>query len=113
MFILAVRLFRRPALNMPEPKPVLRSADAENDLIRLWLHIAEHNPNAADRYIRRIQQACEGISQFPDKGTPRPDLGINCCKLVIGDYLIFTIILTTAWSSFGFFTAKKMLILQS
>jgi len=36
---------------MPAPKPVLRSADAENDLIRLWLHIPEHSPEAADKYI--------------------------------------------------------------
>ncbi len=74
---------------MPVPKPVLRSADAENDLIRLWLHIAEHSPDAADRYIRRIQQAFEGIPQFPDRGTPRPDLGEHCRKLVVGDYVVF------------------------
>lgn len=74
---------------MPVPKPVLRSADAENDLIRLWLHIAEHSPKAADKYIWRIQEACEDIAQFPNKGMPRLDLGEHCRKLVVGDYVVF------------------------
>lgn len=74
---------------MPHPKSVLRSADAENDLVRLWLHIAEHSPNAADRYIWRIQEACEGVLQFPRKGTKRTDLGENCRKLVVGNYVVF------------------------
>ncbi len=74
---------------MPVPKPVLRTADAEDDLVRLWLHIGAHNPEAADRYIWRIQKACEDVAQFPDRGTPRPDLGESCRKLVVGDYVVF------------------------
>jgi toxin ParE1/3/4 len=55
----------------------------------LWLHIGEHNPEAADRYIWRIQETCETVAQFPDRGTSRPDLGEHCHKLVTGDYVVF------------------------
>ena len=74
---------------MPVAKPVLRSDDAERDLIRLWLHLAEYNPETADRYIRRIQIALERIADFPDNTTPRPDLGEYAYKLVVDDYVVF------------------------
>ncbi len=69
---------------MPAPKPVLLSQDAEQDLIRLWLHIAEHDPNAADRYIHRIKIACDDVAMFPNRGRKQPELGKFARKLIVG-----------------------------
>lgn len=48
---------------------------AEADLINLYNYIATNSGAVrADRYIQRIQRLCLGLSEFPERGTPRPDL---------------------------------------
>lgn len=74
---------------MGRHRAVQRTSAAEADLVRLWLHIANHKPDAADRHIRRIEKACEGIADFPARGRARPDLGEGVRRLVVGDYVVF------------------------
>ena len=48
---------------------------AEADLINLYNYIATNSGAVrADRYIQQIQRLCLGLSEFPERGTPRPDL---------------------------------------
>lgn len=75
---------------------VLRTPAAEADLVRLWLHIADHNPEAADRYIRQIEKTCEELADFPARGRARSDLGDGVRRLVIGNYIAFYEIVTDA-----------------
>lgn len=48
---------------------------AEADLIHLYNYIATNSGALrAGRYIQRIERLCLGLSEFPERGTPRPDL---------------------------------------
>lgn len=48
---------------------------AEADLLNLYNYIATNSGAVrADRYIQQIQRFCLGLSEFPERGTPRPDL---------------------------------------
>lgn len=65
-----------------------RTGQAEEDLIALWLYIAEDNPEAADRLLNRIDAACARIADAPMLGPARPDLAPEMRIFVVGRYLI-------------------------
>ncbi|MER8976122.1 MULTISPECIES: type II toxin-antitoxin system RelE/ParE family toxin [unclassified Mesorhizobium] len=56
--------------------PIIRTANAEEDLIAIWLHVAQDNEAAADRLLDRIearwQQVATYPSQVPRAKTSRP-----------------------------------------
>ncbi len=66
---------------------VWRSADAEEDLIAIWLHIAGDNPRAADRMLDRIDQRWNLLATQPYSGPARTDIAPGIRHLVIGPYL--------------------------
>jgi plasmid stabilization system protein ParE len=41
---------------------VVRTVLADNDLLDIWLYIAQDNTTAADRLLERLEQRCERIS---------------------------------------------------
>ncbi len=61
---------------------------AENDLEELWLAIALDNPSAADRLLRRIAIKLERLAQFPEIGSPKPEIAPSARILVEGNYVI-------------------------
>ena len=66
---------------------VRRSADAEEDLIAIWLHIASDNPRAADNLLDRIDERWNLLATQPYSGPTRPDIAPDIRHLVIGSYL--------------------------
>ena len=54
---------------------VRRSAAASEDIDRIWLHVAQVSPAAADQLVDRIVAATAPLSDFPDMGSLRPELG--------------------------------------
>jgi len=51
-------------------------AFAREDLIALYDYVAEvASPATAIAYIERIEQACLGLADFPDRGAPRGQFG--------------------------------------
>jgi toxin ParE1/3/4 len=66
-----------------------RSAFAEEDLIGIWLDIAQDNPRAADRMLDRIEVRCQRLPRHPHMGPARPDLAPDIRHIVIGAYLVF------------------------
>ncbi len=66
---------------------VRRSADAEEDLIAIWLHIASDSPRAADNLLDRIDERWNLLATQPYSGPARPDIGPDIRHLVIGSYL--------------------------
>ena len=52
---------------------ILRRPQAEADLDEIWLHIAQDNPDAADRFIDLIESSCEGLARNPLMGRLRPN----------------------------------------
>ncbi len=61
---------------------------AREDLIAIWAHIAEDNPQAADRVLDRLERAASQLADTPQIGPARDDIrpGLRC--LVSGPYLL-------------------------
>ena len=68
---------------------VERSAQAERDLLDIWLYIAEDNPRAADRLLDHINAAVQMLARHPQMGRRRDALGPGVRSFTVGDYLIF------------------------
>jgi toxin ParE1/3/4 len=69
--------------------PVTRTSRAEEDLIDIWLYVAQENPAAADRLLDRIDARLQQLSLMPLSGPPRDDLLSGERHLVIGNFLAF------------------------
>ena len=50
--------------------------------------VATDDFEAADRLTGRIAEATERLTDFPESGTPRPELGPGIRSLVVGRYLV-------------------------
>ncbi len=48
---------------------------AIGQLARIQAYVADHaSPEIADRFVGAILDRCEGLTAFPNRGTPRDDL---------------------------------------
>lgn len=69
--------------------PVIkRTAEAEEDLISIWLYISQNNPAAADRLLDEIEEACSLLANHPQLGPARPEIAEVCRSFPVGHYLI-------------------------
>jgi toxin ParE1/3/4 len=69
--------------------PVIRrTAQAEEDLIDIWLYIAQDNPRAADRLLDEIEEKLSLLANHPQLGPSRPDIAEECRYFPVGNYLI-------------------------
>lgn len=71
---------------MPE---ILRHPEAEADLDEIWLYIAQDDPDAADRFIDRIEERCRILAQNPLMGRSRAEMAPGLRSFPIGNYIIF------------------------
>jgi len=67
---------------------ILRTRRAEEDLIEIWLFVAQDNPVAADALLDRIDQVFQRLAQNPRLGPARPDLAEGLRYYVAGAYLV-------------------------
>ena len=65
-----------------------RTAQAEEDLIDLWLYIAQDNPSAADRLLDEIEEKFSLLADHPQLGPARPDIAEECRYFPVGSYLL-------------------------
>lgn len=68
--------------------PIIRSPAAENDLIDIWLAIAEDSPRAADHFLDVIAERILQLAAFPESGPRRQDIAHGARALTIGNYLV-------------------------
>lgn len=68
---------------------ILKSPAAENDLNEIWWHIAQDNPDNADKLLDEIAETSSKLAQFKDMGRPRDELHPRLRSLPVGRYLIF------------------------
>jgi len=61
---------------------------AREDLIAIWTHIAEDNPQAADRVLDRLEEAANRLADNPQMGPARDDIRPGLRYLVSGSYLL-------------------------
>jgi toxin ParE1/3/4 len=67
---------------------IRRTAQAEEDLIDLWLYIVQDNPGAADRLLDEIEDKFSLLAANPQLGPARPDIAADCRYFPVGRYLI-------------------------
>jgi len=65
-----------------------RTAQAEQDLIGIWRHIAVDNEPAANTLLDRIDAACRSLADHPRLGPARPDLAPGLRYFPVRRYLI-------------------------
>lgn len=66
----------------------LRTAQAEEDLIDIWLYIAHDNPAAADRLLDTFDDKAKLLADNPRLGQSRPDIAPEFRYLPVGRYLM-------------------------
>ncbi len=69
--------------------PVLKQTElSEQDLIDIWIYIAQDNPDAADRVLDEIAAKCHLLAEYPRLGPVRPDIRADLRYFPVGSYLI-------------------------
>ena len=61
---------------------------AEQDLVDIWLYIAQDNPRAADKLLDRIEAQCELLAIHPELGPARDDIAKGLRYHPLAGYLI-------------------------
>ena len=67
---------------------VQRTAQTEEDLIDIWVYIAQDNPSAADRLLDDLDTKCLLLAENPRLGPSRPDIAPELRYFPVGNYLI-------------------------
>jgi len=67
---------------------IQRTAQAEQDLIEIWIYIAQDNPVAADRVLDDIEDRFHALADNPLMGRSRPDIAPELRYFTVGSYLI-------------------------
>lgn len=82
---------------------VRRTAQAEEDLIDIWIYIAQDNPAAADRLLDTIDSNTRLLAEQPGLGPSREDIAPGLRYFPFNNYLIlYRIIPNGAESSASF-----------
>lgn len=68
---------------------LLKRPEAENDLINIWVYIAEDNPINADRFLDKLEERCLLLAEFPETGAHRDELIRNLRSFPLGNYIVF------------------------
>jgi toxin ParE1/3/4 len=66
-----------------------RLPKARIDLSEIWLYVATDDMAAADRLIDRFDEAVSMLSEQPNAGRSRPDLGEEIRSFPVGAYIVF------------------------
>jgi toxin ParE1/3/4 len=66
---------------------IVRTRQADDDLIAIWLSIAADNPATADRVLDAIERRWQQLERYPYSGIAREDIAAGIRHLVTGQYL--------------------------
>lgn len=70
------------------PGRLIRTTQAEEDLIEIWTYIAQDNPRAADRLLDTLDEKSRQLADNPRLGAERPDIAPAVRSWRVGSYLI-------------------------
>jgi len=65
-----------------------KTAKAEEDLIVVWLYIAQDKPSAADHLLDTFEEKGQLLAENPELGQARPDIAEDLRYLSVGRYLM-------------------------
>ena len=70
-------------------KKIRRLPRAIEDLDQIWFRIFKDNPEAADRLVEHIAAATARLLDFPDSGSPKPEILADLRSIPVGSYVIY------------------------
>jgi toxin ParE1/3/4 len=76
--------------------PVVRTDQAETDLVEILDHVDRHSPPAAERLATAIDDRCNLLGQFPEIGRTREELAPGLRSVVVDQYVLFYRVTPTA-----------------
>ena len=68
------------------------SAEAENDLLTIWLYIADDQLVNADRFLDKLMLSIEKLRQFPLMGVQRGELAAGLRSFSVGRYVLYYLV---------------------
>jgi toxin ParE1/3/4 len=68
---------------------IVRSSLAEADLDDILRDFQRSNPPTAERYAAKFAEQAHALSQFPEMGRPRPEIGLGIRSTLVKPYIIF------------------------
>jgi len=68
---------------------VILAPQAEQDLLDIWLYIADDQPVHADRFLHRLETAAQRLAAYTDIGTDRPGLGVGLRSFPVERYMLY------------------------
>jgi toxin ParE1/3/4 len=70
--------------------PVVRSPEADEDLIEIWAYLAhEASDRVADNQLRDIEKACSTLKNWPYSGRKRDELLPGLRSIPVHPYIVF------------------------
>jgi toxin ParE1/3/4 len=70
-------------------KTIIKSPQYEQDITAIWVQIAQHNAEAAERVVMAIEDRIDMLASFPRLGTPCPHLAPGLRRTQWRSYLIY------------------------
>ena len=67
---------------------IRRTTQADEDLIDLWVYIAQDNPKAADHLLDEFENKFALLGEQPRIGSARSDIAPRLRHFPVGNYLI-------------------------
>ena len=71
---------------MPE---LIISPEANQDLLDIWLYIAEDSVTNADRFLDKLHVKAINLSEFTEMGIDRPELSKGLKSFPVDRYMLF------------------------
>jgi toxin ParE1/3/4 len=68
---------------------LIKSPTSEEDLIDIWLYIAEDQPVNADRLLDRLNEAMIKLTEMPKMGVERSKLIKGLRSYPVGKYILY------------------------
>jgi toxin ParE1/3/4 len=68
---------------------LIKSPTSEEDLIDIWLYIAEDQPVNADRLLDRLNEAMIKLTEMPKMGVERSELIKGLRSYPVGKYILY------------------------
>ncbi len=65
------------------------SPEAEQDLLDIWLYIAEDSPIYADRFLDRLEEKVFNLAEFTKIGIDRPELALDLKSFPVDRYVLY------------------------
>ena len=68
---------------------ILRTPRARQDLLEIWLYVADDKPSAADKLLDRFESVLRTLRDNPQLGRARPELADALRSMAVGRYILF------------------------